>query len=92
MYFEIFSIKSEPPNFALEKNANEVENPEDRGTCNKENDRENDAKNVSVADALYEAVYLPNDGYNWETEKDLYDEGKIVDSFDKIFHSCVLLF
>ena len=91
MYFEIFSGKLEPPNSALEENANEVENPEDRGTCNEKNDCENDTEHVSVRDALYEAVYLPNDGYNRETEENLNDKGEIVDCFDKIFHSCVLL-
>jgi hypothetical protein len=86
MYFEIFSLKSEPPDVALEEDANEVDDPEECGTCNEENDREDNTENVTVADALDEAIYLPDDCDGGEGEDNLHDKRKIVESLNDIFH------
>ena len=91
MYFKFFLGKSEPPNVALEDDANEVDDPEECGTCNEKNDCEDDSENVTVADALEEAVDLPDDCDAGESEDDLHDKRKIVESFDDVFHCIILL-
>ena len=76
----------DPPNVALEKDANEVDKPHEGDTNKDKNDSENNANDVMLCKAAAYAVDHPDDSDCGDAENELDDLRKIVKCFDERIH------
>ena len=76
---------AEPPNLLIQKNADKVDEPYE-GSAEEQDDGNNDSEGVSCNQALCQAVNGPYDVEYGDAENELYDQGKPIECFDKIFH------
>jgi hypothetical protein len=77
---------AEPPNFALEHDADKVNKPKYGDTYENKNDRKNDAYEVVCINALENAVNCPENIECGKCEYNLHDKRKIINGFNEIFH------
>ena len=76
----------DPPNVALEKDANEVDEPHEGDTYENKNDSKNDADDVLLCNTAAETVDHPNDSDRGDAKNELDYLRKIINSFDERIH------
>jgi hypothetical protein len=76
-----------PPNAALEEDAEKVDKPHEGDTNKDKNDSEDNANDVLLCKAAAYAVDHPNDSDRGNAENELNNLRKIVDCLNQIFHN-----
>ncbi len=77
----------DPPNIALEKNANKVDQPHKGNADKDKNNCDNNANDVILLKAAANAINHPNDSDRGDAENELDYLGKIVNCFDERIHN-----
>ena len=77
---------AEPPDLLIKEKTNEVDCPPEGNSYKKKYDCNNESNGVVSIKALDDTVNPPNDVECGDAEDELQDIGKLVKSFDDVFH------
>ena len=77
------------PDIALERDADDICDPYERNE--EKNDCDNKRDCVLFVEGADDTVDSPNDIKSGDSEDNLHDEGKIIESIDKLFHGNISL-
>lgn len=76
----------DPPDFAHEDQAENVDEPEPGKTDDDGNNGDYDADKIFLDDAAYQSVDNLDDVNAGQREDDLHEHGQLIDAVDKILH------